>query len=58
MRVGIGGAAKALARARAARPGELLDTQWELLEIDRLGMMDSVDFYRFNRKLGDWAKLD
>ncbi|MQY06206.1 hypothetical protein ACRB68_42920 [Actinomadura sp. RB68] len=51
------GAEKALAAAKAAQPHSLLDTQWELLEVDAAGMMDRVNFYRFNRRLNDWAPL-
>jgi hypothetical protein len=54
---GVAGAVKD-ARAAAAR-GEhyLMHTQWELLQIADAGLLDKVSFFRFNRKLGAWAKL-
>jgi hypothetical protein len=50
-----GGPAKALAAAQKTHPDALLHTQWELLQVDAAGMMGKVDFYRWNRRLGDWA---
>lgn len=54
------GPAEALKRAQEAlnaNNGSLLATQWELLEVHAGGVMDKVDFFRFNRRLGGWGKL-
>jgi hypothetical protein len=54
------GPAAALERAQQAlkaNNGSLLATQWELLEVNAAGLMHKVDFYRFSRKIGGWAKL-
>lgn len=32
-------------------------TQWEMLEIARVGAWGKVDFFRFNRRQNDWVKL-
>ncbi|MCG5442616.1 DUF6531 domain-containing protein [Micromonospora sp. NIE79] len=52
-----GGAAKALARARATPESQRLHTQWELLQVDAAGIMDKVDFFRFNRRFDEWRKV-
>jgi RHS repeat-associated protein len=54
------GPAAALQRAQEALAADnrtLLATQWELLQVHEAGLMGKVDFFRFNRKLGDWGKL-
>ncbi|MEV4945755.1 hypothetical protein [Streptomyces sp. NPDC053755] len=33
-------------------------TQWELLRVHQAGLMDSVDFYRWNRRREDWTKVE
>ncbi|QXE39634.1 hypothetical protein KQY30_07200 [Streptomyces sp. GMY02] len=50
-----GGAVKALASAKKTHPGSSLETQWELFEIDKAELMGRVDFYPWNRRLGDWT---
>lgn len=49
------GSAKALAAARRAETP--LNTQWELMQVADAGMMDSVDFYRWNRRVNDWVTV-
>ncbi|MGI5398458.1 polymorphic toxin-type HINT domain-containing protein [Streptomyces sp. CA-135486] len=53
------GPAGALKRAKedAKAKGGPMATQWELLEVDKAGMMDKVDFYRWNRRLDGWGKV-
>jgi RHS repeat-associated protein len=54
------GPAVALQRAQeaaAANNGSLMATQWELLQVHHAGLMDQVDFYRWNRKLNDWGAV-
>ncbi|MFI5839644.1 DNRLRE domain-containing protein [Catenuloplanes sp. NPDC051500] len=50
------GPAGALSRAQqdTARGVEMA-TQWELDQVGKAGVMDKVEFYRYNRKLGRWA---
>jgi hypothetical protein len=52
------GPAAALKKAKeaAGSKGGPMATQWELLEVDKAGMMDKVDFYRWNRRLEGWGK--
>jgi hypothetical protein len=51
------GPAAALKAARNTPERALLATQWELLQIDNAGLMDKVDFYRWNNKLQDWVQV-
>lgn len=53
------GSAKVLKLARAAADGKgkPMATQWELIQIDDAGLMDKVDFYRWNKRLGAYAKV-
>ena len=32
-------------------------TQWELARIGQAGILDQVDFYRYNRKHGEWRRV-
>ncbi|MGW6935388.1 polymorphic toxin-type HINT domain-containing protein [Lentzea sp. NPDC054927] len=50
-----GGPAGALASALKAHPKAPSHTQWELLQVNAAGMMDKVDFYRWNGRIGDWV---
>jgi hypothetical protein len=52
-----GGPAKALASAIKEHPDSLQHTQWELLQVAKAGMMDKVEFYRWNKKLEDWVRV-
>ncbi|WP_262008174.1 ricin-type beta-trefoil lectin domain protein [Streptomyces sp. FIT100] len=56
---GTQGPAKALKLAREAMKskGGAMATQWELVEIDKAGLMGQVDFYRWNRRLGAYGKV-
>ncbi|MEU1729778.1 RHS repeat-associated core domain-containing protein [Streptosporangium sp. NPDC020145] len=49
------GPAKALEIAKNTNSRDLLHTQWELLQVDAAGIMDQVNFFRWNRRLNDWA---
>ncbi|AGZ39027.1 YD repeat-containing protein [Actinoplanes friuliensis DSM 7358] len=56
-----GGVASAVKSAqktfeKSGRAG-IMHTQWELLQVADAGLLDSVDFYRWNRKTSDWGKL-
>jgi hypothetical protein len=53
-----GGPAKALAAAMKEHPDRLGHTQWELLQLANAGLMDKVHFYRWNRRLGDWGRVE
>lgn len=35
----------------------MMATQWELIQIADAGLMDKVDFYRWNRRLGSYGKV-
>ena len=43
--------------ALAADNNTLLATQWELLQVHAAGLMDRVDFFKFNRRLNSWGQL-
>ncbi|MFJ8667418.1 ricin-type beta-trefoil lectin domain protein [Streptomyces sp. NPDC093600] len=51
------GPARALKIAQETDPKLLMWTQWELLQVHQAGLMDSVDFYRWNRRQEDWTKV-
>ncbi|QFG26876.1 hypothetical protein F7P10_06300 [Actinomadura sp. WMMB 499] len=52
------GPKKALEIARKTPESRLLDTQWELLQVDDAGLMGKVDFYRWNRRSEQWARVE
>lgn len=35
----------------------MLHTQWELNQVDNAGMMDKVNFFRWNRRLNGWGSV-
>lgn len=49
---GVGGALQAA--RNAATPSA---TQWELLQLEGAGLLDKVNFYRWNTKLGAWSPV-
>ncbi|MGW1282033.1 polymorphic toxin-type HINT domain-containing protein [Streptomyces tsukubensis] len=51
------GPAKALKLAQDTAPAQRLHTQWELLQVSDAGIMDKVDFYRWNRRAEDWTQV-
>ncbi|GAA2685534.1 hypothetical protein GCM10010400_57130 [Streptomyces aculeolatus] len=63
-----GGPARALNRALtdagglhladdAFANGRIFATQWELIQVHKAGLMDKVDFYRWNRKFDEWRPV-
>jgi hypothetical protein len=53
------GSAGALAAAKNSYDANDVDwTQWELLQIANAGLMDKVDFYRYNRKHKEWRRVE
>ncbi|MFF2040378.1 RHS repeat-associated core domain-containing protein [Kitasatospora sp. NPDC058170] len=49
------GPERALKRAQEDfASGKFLATQWELLEIEKAGLMGRVDFYRYSPRIGTW----
>ncbi|MFJ6348093.1 ricin-type beta-trefoil lectin domain protein [Streptomyces sp. NPDC092046] len=53
------GPAKALKLAREAMTakGGPLATQWELVQVADAGLMDTVDFYRWNRRFNEYRRV-